>query len=197
MERGQFNELHYITRIENLDSIVQRGILCHLLARAHNPASVALEEIQQIRRRVRIPGGLRLHEYANLYFTARNPMMFRRQDVHRELAVIRVATDVLDLDDVVLTDGNASSEYTAFLQSPEGLETLDHALIFARYWTDDDEIEYYRKKRAKCAEVLVPQRVDPNYILGAYASNVGALSIIEGSLGGLENTLNVDIFFQR
>ena len=166
------------------------------MARAHNPASVALEEIQQIRRGVRIPGGLRLHEYANFYFTARNPMMFRRQDVHREIAVIRVATDVLDLDDVVLTDGNASSEYTAFLQSPEGLEKLDHDLIFARYWTDDDEIEYYRKKRAKCAEVLVPQRVDPNYILGAYASNAETLSIIEGSLGGLDNTLNADIFFQ-
>jgi hypothetical protein len=197
LDRAQLIELHYITPTENLDSIMSRGILSHISAQKYGPVSVALQEIQAIRRKVRIPGGLRLHEYANLYFTARNPMMYRLQAIHRDLVVLKVSTDVLDLADVVLTDGNASSEYTVFLPYPTGLCELDHDLIFARYWTDDDPIEYYRKKRAKCAEVLVPHRVDPGHILGAYASNGDTLANIERSLAGLNNELYADLFFQN
>lgn len=37
-----------------------------------------MAEAQERRDRKQVPGGLRLHQYANLYFHARNPMLYAR-----------------------------------------------------------------------------------------------------------------------
>jgi len=97
-------------------------------------------------------------------------MLYKRLEQHRELCVLEVDTDVLDLPGVVIADGNAASEYTAFWPSPPGLARIDGELVFAEDWRDPDEIRYWRKKNAKCAEVLVPDRVDAGYINGVYVS---------------------------
>ena len=170
MERAELTELHYITPIANLASILKHGILSHRLAASLPHHSVAMSEIQERRQGVCVPGGRPLHEYANLYLCARNPMLFKRRDRHPELCVLPVSTDVLDLPGVIITDGNAASSYTRFLPSPQGLEEIDHRLVFAKYWTDWDIFQQWHKKRAKCAEVLVPERVPPNFITGIYVS---------------------------
>jgi hypothetical protein len=59
--------------------------------------SVAMAQIQDRTRLIRVPGGRPLHEYANLYICARNPMMFKRRSDHGALCVLRVSTAVLDL----------------------------------------------------------------------------------------------------
>jgi hypothetical protein len=71
---------------------------------------------------------------------------------------------------VVISDGNASSDYTRFLSAPKGIEVIDLELVFAEYWTDANYFEALRKKRIKCAEVLVPDTIAPDYIFGAYVS---------------------------
>lgn len=172
MERHQLTELHFITLIENLPSILERGIISHVLAEGVPHASVAASEIQDIRADKIVPGGRALHEYANLYFHARNPMMAKRRERHAELCVVRVSTDVLDLPGVVITSQNASSTYAAFRPSPDGLGILDYELVFARDWRDPNQIAYWRKKSIKCAEVLVPDRVPPEYITGVYCSGL-------------------------
>src|ERR1035438_6980712 len=100
MDRGEVKELHFITSIENLDSIVTRGILCHNRAARLTHTSVASEPVQGIRRGKSVPNGSSLHSYANLYFHARNPMMFCLQDLP-DLIVIRISSDVLDIPDTV------------------------------------------------------------------------------------------------
>jgi hypothetical protein len=117
-----------------------------------------------------VPGGRRLHEYANLYVCARNPMLFKRSAQHLDLCVLRVDSGVLDLPGVVVTDGNASSDYVRFASGPAGLVIIDRERTFAEYWTDPNPFEYYRKKSAKCAEVLVSDHVPPNLVTGAYIS---------------------------
>lgn len=87
MERHEVAELHYITPIENLDSILGRGILSHNRAARLEHRSVALESVQDIRRGKSVPGGSTLHSYANLYFHARNPMMYRL--IHKGAALLR------------------------------------------------------------------------------------------------------------
>jgi hypothetical protein len=129
-----------------------------------------MEEVQARRANRKVPGGHPLHSYANLYFTARNPMLYLLRADHGDLAVLRIDPSILDLPDVVIADGNASSDYTRFYPSPTGLSSLRDELIFAEYWTDDDPFEYWTKKRIKCAEVLVPDRVDPSLIMGSYVS---------------------------
>lgn len=170
MNRADLQELHCIMPIENMPSVMNRGILSHVRS-AHVPhESVANEEVQLRRARVRVPGGRRLHEYANLYLHARNPMMYVRKEAHSDLCVISVSTDVLDLPGVVVTERNASVDFVRFEAAPEGLSIVNRALTFATYWTDPDPIEQTRQKQAKQAEVLVPGEVDPAYIKGAYVS---------------------------
>lgn len=170
MKRSELRELHYITSIANIGSILRYGILSYEQAKALQHESVAMKVIQAKRAEKKVPGGLALHQYANLYFCARNPMMYTLSAQHLALCILRVSLDVLDLPGIVITDGNAASDYTAFLASPSGLEKVSHELVFAERWTDQDQIEEWRRKRVKCAEVLVPERVEPRLIQGAYVS---------------------------
>jgi len=167
MDRDEVKELHFITSIDNLGSILMYGILCHNRAARLAHRSVASESVQNIRRAKPVPGGFSLHNYANLYFNARNPMMYCIKHMP-DLIVIRVSPEVLDLPDTVVTDGNAATWNTRFYPSPEGLANLDSGLIFAYYWTDPDYMVYLEKKRARNAEVLVPNLVSSEYIQGCY-----------------------------
>jgi hypothetical protein len=167
MDRDEVKELHFITPIEHLESILMRGILCHNRARRLPHRSIALQSVQDIRRGKSVPGGLPLHNYANLYFDARNPMMFLRRN-EPDLIVIRVSPDVLDIPDAVVTDGNAATWNTRFHPPAEGLAKLDRELVFAEYWTDNNYMRYLEKKRVRSAEVLVPYVVPSAYIEGCY-----------------------------
>jgi len=56
MNRADLRELHYITPIANLDSILQHGILSKRRAERMNPKSIAMEEVQEIRENKKVPG---------------------------------------------------------------------------------------------------------------------------------------------
>lgn len=172
MERGEVRELHFITSIENLDSIVKRGILSHNRAARIDHRSVASESVQDRRRYNRVPGASSLHSYANLYFHARNPMMSRLLfDGYEDLIVIKVSHTVLDIPDTVVTDGNAAADGTRFYPSPEGLRNLDSKMIYRKRWTDENSWPVKEWKRARNAEVLVPNVVPSRYIEGCYVDN--------------------------
>lgn len=170
MRWDELSELHYITPINNVESIETYGILSFHRAKRIPHISVAMQDIQDIRSGRAVPGGMPLHRYANLYFHARNPMLYKRRGEHLNICVLRINKEVLRLPDVVITDANAASEYTSFQRSPEGLERIDRNMVFANNWTDPDPIKYWRKKSAKCAEALVPERIEPDYIIGAFVS---------------------------
>jgi len=196
VKREDLPELHYITAISNVPSILRGGILSHRRAAGLPHQSVAMAEIQERRRAKGVPGGRSLHEYVNLYVCARNPMLFKRKDQHLSLCVLRIDPAILDLPGVVIADGNAASKYTGFWPSPSGLARLDGDLVFAEYWTDPDPIQQWRKASAKCAEVLVPDRVEPTYILGAYVSCVEAEQRLIGASPGIAVGVDEHLFFR-
>ena len=195
MERNELQELHYITPICNIPSILQHGILSHARASRRPHESVAMEVIQDRRAGVRVPGGRLLHEYVNLYICARNPMLYKQQTQHVTICVLSVSPDVLDLPQVIVTDSNASSEYVRFAAAPEGLRIVDRDQTFAEYWTDQDPIQQWRKKAAKCAEVLVPDRVDPRFVIGVYVSCEQAKRQVEAFGLGLPVNIQQHLFF--
>jgi hypothetical protein len=196
MNRADITELHYITMMLNVSSILKRGILCYREVQRHEHHSVAMPEIQIRRAKKRVPGGLHLHDYANLYFCARNPMLFKRKDSHMDLCVLRVSLDVLDLAGVVVTDGNAASDYTGYWPSPAGLDKVDKIRVFAEYWTDQDQISAWQKKSIKCAEVLVPKCVDARYITGAYVSCEEAKQSLGRFAPDMNVTIDAHLFFR-
>jgi len=170
MDRDEVKELHFITSIDNLASILMRGILSHNRAVRIPHDSIASEDVQDIRRGKSVPGGSSLHSYANLYFDARNPMMYFLKHLP-DLIVVRVSADVLDIANTVVSDGNAASAPTRFYPSPEGLHNLDSTPIFAWSWNDEDYWRKVEKKRVRNAEVLVPNLVPSKYIEGCYVDS--------------------------
>ena len=196
MKRNELEELHYITTIRNVPSIMAKGVLSHKLVRKIDHNSVAMEVIQERREKKVVPGGRPLHEYVNLYFHARNPMLYVRQSQHADLCILRVSTEILDLPGVIIADSNASSNYARFAPSPKGLSIVDKDLTFAAYWTHLDPFEAMRRKSAKCAEVLVPDRIDPALIIGAYVSCADAKEALEATGVDIPVTINSHLFFR-
>ncbi len=179
MELDDIQQLYFITPISNIASIMQNGILSHNGARRLRHHSIAEQDVQAHRQK-KIPGTNRyLHDYANLYFDAHNPMLSARRSMNNSICVLRIKSDVLSLKDVIVTDQNASRDCW-FKSVNEGLPLLKRSEIFATFWINgDDSMEEYRLKGIKCAEVLVPKCVHPTYIVGAYVANTTALTNFE------------------
>ncbi|MDX8409102.1 MAG: DUF4433 domain-containing protein [Mariprofundales bacterium] len=189
-------ELHCIMPIVNIPSVMAHGILCHEEAEKLKHHSVAMQEIQNKRDNVQVPGGLKLHQYANLYFDARNPMMYKRYHQAAQLCVLRVSHDVIRLDHVVVSDQNASSRWVRFLSPTEGMKRLNFDMIFAENWNHpEDQILHWQHKSAKCAEVLIPHCVPVVYIQGAYVVGDTSKESLRKKGFGLDLVVNPHLFF--
>jgi len=166
----RITELHFITPISNIPSIIQRGILSNALIKSTHHLSVANNEVQERRDQVRVPNGLLLHQYANLYIDSRNPMLFTlMSNSDKDLCVLRIDTSVMRFPGVVLTSANAARDLVQFMSLSEAMARLNIDRIYAQYWVhDDDPIDTWMHKGEKCAEVLIPHKVDPPFIIGAY-----------------------------
>jgi hypothetical protein len=163
----KLREFQNITLIENIPSILKHGIVSHSEAAKLPHRSVAFQEVQDKRDAKRVPGGLAPHEYANVYFHARNPMMSRRRNEAHRLCVLRVSTEILSIPGTVITDQNAASTYVRF-STPDRLRLMDLDCVFARNWKHpENQIEEWRHSSAKCAEVLIPKKIPTDFLIGA------------------------------
>ncbi len=176
MNLKDIHELYFITDISNVASIMSEGILSHNEARRVHHRSIAEEGVQELRQK-KIPGMNKLlHDYANLYFDAHNPMLSKLRVMNDTICVLRIKSDILLLEGVIVTDQNASRDCW-FKPVSEGLPLLKHSEVFAEFWINrDDFMEEYRLKGVKCAEVLVPKCVYPSSIVGSYVANTTALN---------------------
>ncbi|MGA4246941.1 DUF4433 domain-containing protein [Ralstonia nicotianae] len=180
--------------IANLASIMQHGILSYEAAAALPHCSVAMQPVQDRRDAKQVPQGLPLHQYANLYFHARNPMMSARRNEAGQLCVLRVSVQVLRTHGTVIADQNAASKYVRFL-SPAQIDTLNYDRVYALDWRDDDRIAYWQKKAARCAEVLVPHVVPPQHIFGAYVYDQSLVQVVKQIAPHLDVSVDAEMFF--
>ena len=196
MNRVDVTELHYITVIANVTSILQNGILSHTLAAELTHDSVAMPEIQAIRQNKQIPGARRLHEYTNLYFDAHNAMLSRVRAHNSRICVLHIDAAVLDLPGVIVTDRNAASGWVSFLPAVEGLEAINRERLFARSWKHPEDLyDEMSHKSEKCAEVLVPDRLEARFVMGAYVANQNALRAFQALETALPVRIRNDMFF--
>jgi len=196
MNRDEIIELYFIAPIANVPSIMQHGILSHKLAQQIAHDSVAMQDIQERRRNKQIPGAQRLHEYANLYFDAHNPMLSKLREKNDEICILQVDKAVLDLPGIVISDINAASDWARYSPVTQGFELINRERVFARYWTHpEDSNDERRHKLEKCAEVLVPDCIMPCYIVGAYVASDAALSRFRQLNIELPVCIRNDIFF--
>jgi len=193
---ARVTELHCIMPIANVPSVMQHGILSYEGVSKLKHRSVALQAVQDRRDQKQVPGGLKLHQYANLYFHARNPMLSRRRSEAESLCVLRISTLVFGTQGVVITDQNASSDYVRFLD-PSQWTFLAFEDIYAVDWRHpDDKIAYWRHKARKCAEVLVPYVVDPKLVIGAYVFDAHAQTRLRDTGFAAAIAIDRDLFFR-
>jgi O-acetyl-ADP-ribose deacetylase (regulator of RNase III) len=165
MKKNNIKSLYYITHIQNLPSILNQGILSHQkveeLGVAYTP--IYDSDIVSKRKDKFTPEKNSLWEYANLYFQPRNPMMYRviHEQNKRNLAIVGVKSEVLNLDRVRVTDGNAANDPTKFFPIKEGLVMLRNQwkIIQSDWWNDQDG-----SKRKIMSECLIPGQISPKFI---------------------------------
>ena len=153
-EWGKINFLYYLVSIDNLISISQSGLLCRNRVRGC-VKTLDIADINIIERRQRKTIFDRsLLDFVPLYFTPKNPMLFRRREIQDKIAILCLNKNLLLLEGTVFTDGNASSMGTRCFRNPMDLENLDWDCIRAKWWSDFED-----GKRKRCAEVLIPEQI--------------------------------------
>lgn len=203
MDRNDVPELHYITHSDNLASIVSRGLMSNnaIDAEGIDGTSVANPDVQSIRATKEV-AGRPLHDYVNLYFNARNLMMYDILTfdsippvIHEELCVLGIHPDVLDMEGAIIADGNAAQGLTRFHPSPEGLSHLERKHVYTKLWHVDDPRERTLRRSAVMSELLVPDRIPPDIIEKAYVCCSTARDAIEDQAHGIPLTVNNHLFF--
>lgn len=164
--------LYYITHINNVPSILEKGILSHSQVEINNIETEVIYNSQIInKRRDRKVNNRSLWEYANLYFQPRNAMLYflvSKENNADNLAIICIKNEVLERKDIFISMGNAASQESNILTIKQGklLFAKLREQIDKKWWDKDDG-----SKRKIMAECLIPDRVDPKYIQSIYVAN--------------------------
>ncbi len=198
MKRSEISELDYITHVDNVASISRLGILSHRRAAKVAHVDVSLAEVQDRRRIKRVPGGLRLHDYANTYLTARNPMLYKRlcEGMLDELCIISISPSILDMDGAVMSDRNAAASYCRFALPTDALPSIDADLVNRAYWTGGSPLEQERCKHAKFTEVLIPHVIPPDYLIEIQVGSSTAKEALAANGCSLGISMNKHLFFE-
>ena len=163
--------LYNIQSIDNIPSIMKMGLLSNERALRIRHVDIAMKDVQERRNSISIPDGLRLHQYANVYFDPHNPMLSAKRIQNKDICILKFHCSILDIPGVILSDRNASSAYANFYVPTIGLEMINFKLVYAKYWNDDDYFRHVQKKSVKCAEVLVPYVIPYDYVVCAAVVN--------------------------
>jgi hypothetical protein len=184
-----------MTYIDNLASIVRYGLLSHNESYRLGliRTDISDPDVQNIRANLADPFHKRpLHEYVALYFSPRNPMLYRRREIQEDIVILGIEPQVLMEPDTIFTNGNAAAYGTLFYQDPAMLRQLPWDKIRAQNWTTIPD-----GKRIKCSEVLVYPRIDPTRIQFVFCySNKHRERIITAKQGTLiRGKVNQDLYF--
>jgi O-acetyl-ADP-ribose deacetylase (regulator of RNase III) len=180
MTKNNIKSLYYITHINNLPSILKEGILSHKKVEELKVTYQSVYDTGIVSRRKDKPTPERnsLWEYANLYFQPRNPMMYRviHEKEKRDIAIVGVKPEVLQVNGGLVTDGNAANDPTQFFSVTEGLKVLKNQwqIIQNDWWNDRDG-----SKRKIMSECLIPERIAPEFIHSIFVANYAAKERVE------------------
>ncbi len=172
--------LYYITHINNLPSILERGIFCHRKIEEEKIEFTPIYNaaIVSSRNEKKVTEESNLWDFVNLYFQPRNAMLYSLRSLREEslIIIIGLKSSLLDRNDIFVTTGNAASSCTEFLTGTNAQKRLKiiREKVDKEYWSREDG-----SKRELMAECLVPDSVDPNYISEIYVPNEKALNKVK------------------
>ncbi len=198
----EFDYLYNITSIKNVMSILQNGLLCKnmILNQSMKFNDISNSSVQNRRNNIYVGHNLYLHDFANLYFNPRNAMLYSLicKDLLNEICILRFKKTVLDIPDIVITNQNAAvSIGTRFMTVEEALKpgALNYDNIYRYSWYSQDPLEKDKFKKQMMAEVLVYNKIPPEYISCIYVPNQKVYHVLKSL--GVEISIFVDeyLFF--
>ena len=192
-------KLYYITHINNLQSILDKGIPSHERIKQLESRFTSIHNRGTVSRRKAksTPTGRILLDYANLYFQSRNPMMCSVLGAKKKenFVVISISKEVLHEGGVFITDGDAANFLTQFYSLPEGLKILERQwrTVQSDWWNEHDG-----SKRKIMAECLVPDNVKPDFISSIFVAGDKARNRVMQTVGERQISVEADshMFFQ-
>ena len=182
--------LYYITHKQNIESILENGILNFYDANKLNSSHIDIShpEVQSKREKVEEHYSRKIHDYAPLYFNPKNPMSrLRWNDFKNALCFLQVSVSALAEGEFLISDGNAASQVTKFYKSLDQLDLLPWDVINAKYWNDLDD-----GSRKRCAEVLIYPKIKPEHIKSIFCFSIDTKNYLEKY--GKKIILRKDIF---
>jgi len=192
-------ELYYITHIENVPSILKCGIFCHTIIEEKHIEFTPIYNKEIVSRRAQkvVPGGQSLWAFANLYFQARNPMLYKviHDKPLDEIIILGVRRDAMNLKGALIADGNAANSPTTI---------ISRSKVAKEHWAEiisNTQKEWWNKedgsKRKIMAECLVPEKIAPEYIDTIYTPNLKVKERLESLVGfDIPIVPQADMFFQ-
>jgi hypothetical protein len=168
--QGVIRELYYITHVDNVPSILKNGILSHsnIVQRCVKFTPIYDECIVSRRKEIITPNGKSLWDFANVFFEARNPMLFRvkcEKDTYN-LAIIGVDPSVLTLPGIYVTTGNAAHSQSEIIAPTRKAMASILRNTKREFWSMHDG-----SKRKIMAECLVPDAIPTSYIKAIYVAD--------------------------
>jgi len=179
--------LYYITHIDNLSSILDKGILCHKRIEEERIQFTPIydAEIVENKKNINTPDNRSLWDFANLYFQPRNAMLYRvvffsGKNID-DIITIGIKSSVLARSDIFITTGNAASPYSNILSASEAKKNISNIRkqTDREWWAFEDG-----SKRELMAECLVPDKVSPEYIQEIYVATRSAFVEVKKLTGG-------------
>ncbi len=186
MQEPNIRALYYITHIDNLPSILSRGILSHARVRTEGvqDTTIYLPHLASKRRERRTSDRKSLWDYANLFFQPRNPMLYNviKSKGKQNLAVLRISNTVLQRQGIFIADGIASNQRTRIYPRSERLEILQtqQQILQSDSWISWNHSDKVRRKLM--AECLVPNQVNPKDIQRFIVADQSVVNSLQGHL---------------
>lgn len=155
--------IFHMTHIDNLESILSHGLLCHNECKRQNINyhDIAHQSIQDRRANMTVPCGAggSVHDYVPFYFSALNPMLLARlntKSIDQPMMVfIGLKIDALERAGAVFTDASANTTIPpVFFDDLADLDKLSWPLIRNNKWKYSDD-----ERHKKMAEALIPHSV--------------------------------------
>jgi hypothetical protein len=189
--------LYHITAIENIPTIMEKGILCRnsMLIQKANNVSYSNSEIVENRSTISI-GNKTASDFVPLFFAEKPPMLSAiEHHQHSTIVYICIKGKIIKEEGVHFSDGNiACRGRTNIYANINSLVELDWANIRT---FNETNCGFEEAKRVKSAEVLVPLRIDPDWFMGFIVPNEDAKNTLYNYGIELPIEVNPDLYFME
>ncbi|MEK6927648.1 MAG: DarT ssDNA thymidine ADP-ribosyltransferase family protein [Nanoarchaeota archaeon] len=180
----RLREFQYIVHKNNLKEVLERGILSHNKVEelGIKPEMISNPQVMELRKNRKVEGDKTLWDYANVYFKARNPMLWQIINKYGidNVVILGLKPTIYRLNGAKITNGNAASSDTEILPTSQLKEVLTS---IKEELTSDWWKAINGSKRKVMAECLVPELIPSDYIKSIYVPNYKIKKDIELLLG--------------